>query len=223
VNVNKQIIDWNSPDVLMQIVRNIQNPLTSIIDANNVLVQKTHDTTSQKNANEIILSNSQEIAKLIKEVLKVAKSKSVNLSSKTEPVIFEIYNTNKNVQSVCGENIINPDKIFATDKNWLFLFEEEIFKRIKNSRLNLFDLSYYMAVSERQLHRKIKNLLCITPNKYVRILKLYKAKKILENYTYNTVSEVSYAVGYNDTHYFSKLFSEQYGISPKDFLNTRKL
>ena len=221
MNINKQIIDWNSPDVLMQIVRNIQDPLTSIIDANNVLVQKTHDTTSQRNANEIILSNSQEIAKLIKEVLRVAKSKSVNLSSKTEPVIFEIYNANQNVQSVCGENI-NPDKIFATDKNWLFLFEEEIFKRIKDSQLNLFDLSYYMAVSERQLHRKIKNLLCITPNKYIRILKLYKAKKLIDSYTYDTISEVSYAVGYNDTHYFSKLFFQQYGISPKEILYNMK-
>jgi len=185
------------------------------------LVQKTHDTTSQKNANEIILSNSREIANLIKEVLKVAKSKSVNLSSKTEPVFFEIYNTNQNVQSVCGNNI-NPDRIFSTDKNWLFLFEEEIFKRIKDSQLNLFDLSYYMAVSERQLHRKIKNLLCITPNKYIRILKLHKAKKLIDSYTYDTISEVSYAVGYNDTHYFSKLFFQQYGISPKEILYNMK-
>ena len=221
MNNNEQIIDWNSSDVLMQIVRNIQDPLTSIIDANNQLTQETHDIKSQKNANNIILSNSQNIAKLIKEVLKVAKANSINLSSKTEPVIFKIYNTNQQVKSICGENI-DQDKVFASDKNWLLIFEKEVFKRIKDCQLNLFDLSYYMAVSERQLHRKIKSLLCITPNKYIRILKLYQAKKILDNYMYNTVSEVSYAVGYNDTHYFSKLFFQQYGMSPKEILYNMK-
>ncbi len=217
MNTNKQTINWNSSDVLMQIAYSIQNSLNPIIEANKRIIKKKLTSDSQRNPNEIIFSNSQEIADLIKEVLKVARSKSISISSKTEPIIFEIYNSNQHIKFICGKKI-NLETLFKSDIDWLLIFEEEIFKRIKDSQLNLFDLSYYMATSERQLHRKIKSLLCITPNKYIRILKLHKAKKLLDNYTFDTVSEVSYAVGYNDTHYFSKLFYQQYNITPKELI-----
>ena len=80
-----------------------------------------------------------------------------------------------------------------------------------------------MAVSERQLHRKIKNLLHLTPNKYIRVLRLYKAKQCIDDYLYDTISQISYAVGYYDTHYFSKIFKQQYNMSPKELLNARRL
>jgi len=221
MNINKQTIDWNSSDVLMQIAYSIQNSLNPIIEANKRIIKKKLTNDSQKNLNEIIISNSQEIVSLIQEVLKVAKSKSIRISSKPEPIIFEIYNSNLYIKSICGEKI-NLKILFKSEIDWLLIFEEEIFKRVKDSQLNLFDLSFYMAMGERQLHRRIKNILGITPNKYIRILKLHKAKKLLDNYTYNTVSEVSYAVGYNDTHYFSKLFYQQYNITPKELIRSMR-
>lgn len=217
MNTNKQTIDWNSSDVLMQIAYTIQNSLNPIIEANKRIIKKKLTSDSQKDPNEIIFSNSQEIADLIKEVLKVAKSKNISISSKTEPIIFEIYNSNQYIKSICDKKI-NLETLFKSDIDWLLIFEEEIFKRVKDSQLNLFDLSFYMAMGERQLHRKIKTILGITPNKYIRILKLHKAKKLLDNYTFDTVSEASYAVGYNDTYYFSKLFYQQYNITPKELV-----
>jgi AraC-like DNA-binding protein len=79
-----------------------------------------------------------------------------------------------------------------------------------------------MAVSERQLHRKIVNLVCLTPNKYIRILRLHKAKQMIDNYIQRSISQIAYAVGYNDVHYFSTLFLSQYNVSPKDLLNSMR-
>ena len=45
-----------------------------------------------------------------------------------------------------------------------------------------------------------------------------QAKLLIEEYAYRTISEVAYAVGFSDAHYFSNLFYKQYGAMPKDLL-----
>lgn len=213
----ENINNLNSSDVLMQLVQGIKAPLESIIEANkklNTTIQQDENTTSN-----VIFNSSQEIASLIEEVIKLANGgKAVEKA----PIIYQIYYGNERVQSMCSKEI-NPNKISQQDKTWLMEMENEVYKNIKHKDLNLYDLSYKLAVSERQLHRKIKNLLHLTPNKYIRILRLHKAKQFIDDYVYDTISQISYAVGYYDTHYFSKLFIQQYGVSPKELLKERRL
>lgn len=203
-------IDWTAPDVLSQIVQNIKHPLESIISASK---------KRENFQNEIIFTNSEQINNIIEEIIMEIKSKSVNVTLHSRPDIFEIYDSNVNVQSMCIKEIC-PGKITKPDQNWLLNLEKEIYHSINKNDLNIYDLSYKMAVSERQLYRKITNLIHLTPNKYIRILKLHKAKHMIDNYIQNSISQIAYAVGYNDVHYFSKLFNEQYNISPKELINS---
>lgn len=206
------IIDWSSPDVLDQIIQKIKCPLDSIIAANKRwgMYQNTKQT-------EIIFSSSKEISDIIEEIINAVSSNSIDLSYKQYPDIFQIYDSNKNVQTMCSESI-KPEIISKSDQNWLMNFETEIYGSIKKSNLNLYDLADKMAVSERQLHRKIGKLVFLTPNKYVRILRLHKAKQLIDNYIYNSIAQIAYAVGYSDTHYFSKQFLNQYNILPQKLL-----
>ncbi|MFH6991514.1 helix-turn-helix domain-containing protein [Flavobacterium sp. FlaQc-48] len=206
-------IDWSSPDILNQIVQNIKNPLDSIIAASKP------ETKHNEMQNEIIFSSTKQINDLIEEILDEIKSKSVNLTIQGRPEIFDIYESNKNIQDLCV-NKINPQKITKLDHDWLLNLEKEIYSSINQNDMNLYELSYKMAVSERQLHRKIANLVHLTPNKYIRILRLHKAKHLIDNYIQNSISQVAYSVGYNDVHYFSKLFLNQYDISPKELINS---
>jgi AraC-like DNA-binding protein len=206
-------IDWTSPDILTQIVQNIKNPLDSIITASQP------NTVDNKIQNEIIFSSSKQINDFMEEILKEINSKSVSLTIQGRPEIFDIYESNTNVQDLCS-NKINPKKVTKPDQDWLINLEKEIYSSINQNDMNLYELSYKMTVSERQLHRKIANLIHLTPNKYIRILRLHKAKQMIENYIQNSISQIAYAVGYNDAHYFSKLFSNQYNISPKELINS---
>jgi len=212
---NQQTINWSSSDDLIRIIKKIEEPLESIIKASDNYLLLKQDNLLKETSKDIIFSSSQEIKQLIDEVIKKTKG-----SFDEVPLIFDIYNTNKSVQSMCKEEI-NPKKISKQDTSWLLKMEDEVYKNIKYKDLNLYDLSFNMAVSERQLHRKIKNLLYLTPNKYIRVLKLHKAKELIDDYLYDTISQISYAVGYYDTHYFSKLFNQQYGIFPKELLKNR--
>lgn len=218
MDLNKKEIDWSSSDVLMQLIKNIEGPLASIIEASNKSSRMNITNVSTNKPSDIIFSSSQEIADLIEEVVKIANGNKV---VEKVPLIYEIYYSNERVQSMCKKEI-NPNKISKQDTLWLMQIENEVYKNIKHKDLNLYDLSYKMAVSERQLYRKIKSLLHLTPNKYIRVLRLHKAKQCIDDYLYDTISQISYAVGYYDTHYFSKLFKQQYDIYPKELLNARR-
>ncbi len=214
----ENIGNLDSSEVLMQLVKEIKVPLESIIEANKNLSGPSNVLQGQDNTNEIIFTSSQEIASLIEEVVKVAKRES---SNEKTPLIYQIFSTNEKVQSMCKKEI-NPSKISKQEATWLMEMESEVYKNIKHKDLNLYDLSYKMAVSERQLHRKIKRLLHLTPNKYIRILRMHKAKQFIDEYIYDTISQISYSVGYYDTHYFSKLFNQQYGVHPNQLLNEKR-
>lgn len=207
-------IDWSSPDILEQIVQNIKNPLENIIAAN-----QNSALDNKEKIDEIIFSSSKEISDIVEEIMRKAKSKSLNVTFQDRPEIFEIYEANENVREMCSDEII-PQKITKQDQDWLMNLEKEIYGSITDDYLNLYELSYKMAVSERQLHRKIVNLVYLTPNKYIRILRLHKAKQMIDNYIQRSISQIAYAVGYNDVHYFSTLFLCQYNVSPKDLLKT---
>ncbi len=53
-----------------------------------------------------------------------------------------------------------------------------------------------------------------SPKKYIIRCRLTKAKTIIESGEFNSIQEVSYAVGYNDPLYFSRHFKQHFGISP---------
>ncbi|MFY7672158.1 helix-turn-helix domain-containing protein [Tenacibaculum sp. MEBiC06402] len=200
-------------DMLSKLLRDIESPLSSIIEEFN----KSDNKEAQEVAkNELIFTHSLEIKRIVDEVVKKA-----NGTTFEDLVFFKVYSSNERVKSMCKEEL-NTNKISKRDISWLQKMEQEIHKNIKHKDLNLYDLSFKLSVSERQLHRKIKSLVKLTPNKYIRILKLHKAKSLIDSYLYDTVSQISYAVGYYDTHYFSKLFNQQYGMYPKELLKSKE-
>lgn len=55
-----------------------------------------------------------------------------------------------------------------------------------------------------------------SPNNYLKALRLQEAVRQL-SYTNKPVSQIAYAIGYDDEAYFSRLFSKNYGISPSAY------
>ena len=199
-------------EVLLQLVQGIKSPLDAIMAVNNGVAEQLFGNTEE--VSRITLENSQKIAILIEQVLKQSQEQNIK---KEEPLFFELYSQNTNIQEMC-KGKVDATKISKTDKKWLKDVEEVVFNEPQLNQLSLFALAFEVSVSERQLHRNIKKFLKLTPNKYVRILKLHKAKQLLDEFAYKTLSELAYAVGYSDPHYFSKQFKEQYGVWPKELL-----
>ena len=62
--------------------------------------------------------------------------------------------------------------------------------------------------------RTFKEKTGLTPSKYVRTIKMEKAKRLVEE-TDLSVLEIMSKVGFDDASHFSKLFKSHYGTSPQ--------
>ena len=48
-----------------------------------------------------------------------------------------------------------------------------------------------------------------------------RAAQLIETEEYN-MAQIAYMVGLNDSHYFSKCFKQQYGMTPTEYKESRK-
>ena len=79
-----------------------------------------------------------------------------------------------------------------------------------------------MNITIRTLQQKVKKTTGKTPKAYQREIILHQAKILLKSGDIKTVSELTYQLGFEDSHYFSKLYKKQFGLSPKEELNLLK-
>ncbi len=87
--------------------------------------------------------------------------------------------------------------------------------RIDQAEYTIEDLCKDLAMSRMQLHRKLKALTNCSTAIFIRRIRLQQAHHLLETSRMN-VSEVAYAVGFNDPKYFSRVFAKEYGKVPSE-------
>ncbi|MFY0598941.1 MAG: response regulator [Cyclobacteriaceae bacterium] len=80
------------------------------------------------------------------------------------------------------------------------------------------DLAKIAGHSERSLYRKVKANTGLSLMSYVKEYRLRQARSLLENKELPTVSEVSYAVGFNYLSHFTKSYKERFGKQPSEYL-----
>ncbi len=73
-----------------------------------------------------------------------------------------------------------------------------------------------VGISRAQLHRNLKAYTGKSTSLFIRTLRLKKAKDLLLHTDLN-ITQVAYEVGFQDPKYFSRLFSSQYELSPREF------
>jgi len=80
------------------------------------------------------------------------------------------------------------------------------------------ELAEKLSMSRKQLHRKLRALIDITPSKYIRTIRLNRAKKLLIQKTGN-ITEIAYKVGFSSSSYFTKCYKEEFDTVPSDLEN----
>jgi signal transduction histidine kinase/DNA-binding response OmpR family regulator/sugar lactone lactonase YvrE len=93
---------------------------------------------------------------------------------------------------------------------------EFIVENMSNEKLSIDNLSSEFAISRTNFQKKIKNITGLTPNDYIKLIRLNKSAELLSSGRYR-INEVCVIVGFNTPSYFSKCFFEQFGKLPKDF------
>ncbi|MBV4307862.1 helix-turn-helix transcriptional regulator, partial [Parabacteroides distasonis] len=74
-----------------------------------------------------------------------------------------------------------------------------------------------MNMSRSNFYRKIKALSGMSPNDYLKALRMNKAAELIQGGT--RIPEVAAQVGFTSSSYFAKCFKAQYGVLPKEYVN----
>lgn len=90
-------------------------------------------------------------------------------------------------------------------------------QKYTDRKLRVKDIAEKLAMSERQLQRKVKDTTSLSPIEYLRRFRLDKAKQLLENG--KASGFVTYEVGFSSQSYFCKCFKERYSVSPSEVLH----
>ncbi|NND04755.1 MAG: helix-turn-helix domain-containing protein [Saprospiraceae bacterium] len=91
--------------------------------------------------------------------------------------------------------------------------EDKIRENLTNYDFKISDLATVLFISPSKLYRKVKGVTGMNPNRYLRVLRLLKAKELLAN-TKLTIAEIADSCGFAAPDYFSRTFKQEFGYSP---------
>lgn len=111
---------------------------------------------------------------------------------------------------------VNTMALTKADEEFIKKLNEIILSNLHNPEFSMEDMAEILNMSRSNFYRKIKGVLDLTPNEYLRIERLKRAAQLLKDGE-NRVNEICYMVGFNSPSYFSKCFLKQFGVLPKDF------
>ncbi|OOE90788.1 hypothetical protein BZG74_00700 [Salinivibrio sharmensis] len=104
-------------------------------------------------------------------------------------------------------------------QQWAAKFEQAVAVRYKEPDFSTADLANALAMSERNLQRKCRQLFGVTVTAYVTQKRLSDAAALLQHG--NAVADVAEICGYRDPAYFSQRFKSYYGVSPSHYRQAR--
>jgi signal transduction histidine kinase/ligand-binding sensor domain-containing protein/DNA-binding response OmpR family regulator len=112
-----------------------------------------------------------------------------------------------------------PQPVLITsnaDKRFLSRMDSYIEEHFDDANFNVDQLASLMCMGRTTFYGKAKELLGISPRRYLINQRLKKAADLLQNGTLS-ISEVSYKTGFSSPQYFNRCFKEHFGISPSQY------
>ena len=111
----------------------------------------------------------------------------------------------------------NTMALTKADEEFIWKLNDIIQANLHNPEFSMEDMADALKMSRSSFYRKIKGVLDLSPNEYLRLERLKQAAQLLKEGK-SRVNEIFYTVGFNSPSYFSKCFLKQFGVLPKDFI-----
>lgn len=153
-------------------------------------------------------------------------TKNINMYSSKRPLMCglqssaALFNILLALSQKTIENTLKNDKITDTPSipNKLRKAMGYISKNFSKN-ISLDELAAYCAISKSQLIRYFKQYFDKTPLEYITDYRIARAKELIFNCPQLTLKEISYELGFDNQHYFSRVFKKQTAETPTHYRN----
>jgi DNA-binding response OmpR family regulator len=117
---------------------------------------------------------------------------------------------------------IDNANVTSMDKAFLKKALDLIKNHISDDSFSVDVFAEEISMSRYQLRRKLVALVGEAPSDLIRRIRLTKAAKLIEE-NFGNISEIAAEVGFNNPANFAHSFKTQFGVSPSDYLNSKKV
>ena len=108
----------------------------------------------------------------------------------------------------------DPDDIFVNQ------VIELVHKHIDDESYDRDALAADMGASASTLYNKLRSITGMHVSAFIRDVRMKEAKRLATENPNLRVSDLAYSVGFHDPRYFATCFKKQFGIQPKEFLES---
>lgn len=107
--------------------------------------------------------------------------------------------------------------ITRLDEEFLIKLTQLVDENLTDHNLCITFLTEKMNMTTSTLYRKIKGLVGLSGNEFIRKYRLQKSLKYMKEEGYN-ITETAYACGFSDSGYFRNCFKQEFGITPSEYI-----
>ncbi len=105
----------------------------------------------------------------------------------------------------------------SADTELVQQLQEYVEGHLGQSKITVDELANHVAMSVRNLQRILKESTGFSPNEFIREIRLFAARDLLETKQKRSISEVAFSVGFSTPAYFTKQYKKRFGSSPAQF------
>ncbi|MEZ4959431.1 MAG: ATP-binding protein [Saprospiraceae bacterium] len=124
----------------------------------------------------------------------------------------------KNLQARYGSATLLPpseDKAVQREDEFMKQVRSIVEANLGDESFGIPELCHALAMSRAQLYRKFEALTNLPVGKYLRTMRLRRAKELLQNDGLN-VTEAAFEAGFRNLSHFSTAFKEEFGVNPSE-------
>lgn len=152
------------------------------------------------------------------------KRKKAQMERENEAKVNRLFELREKARHQFAENVnIDPGKI-SINKEEVELVSrlmKAIEKNMDNTDYTVDQLASDMALSRSNLYRRTQSMLGITPNDFLRNVRLKHAAHLLSN-TDMPINQIALSVGFQSPRYFSQYFNKMFGVTPSEYREPKK-
>jgi AraC-like DNA-binding protein len=169
------------------------------------------DETSQWNIelDEYFLFNNQSLASATNNIMRIAmddnSQKDIMADFALKELLIRLMQTQ--ARSMVEKNIVkNKSRIgFAVD----------YIRKNLHQKLSIESIAKMAYVSKSNFFRMFKDELGTSPNEFILHERISRAKELLKGR--NSIKETAFQTGFSDTNYFTRVFKQLVGMTPKSY------
>ncbi len=107
------------------------------------------------------------------------------------------------------------------DKEFIEKAKEAVENNLDNAQYDVAALGQDLQLGRTVLYSKMKAITGNTPNAFIMSFRLEKSKQLLLENPEEGIAKIAYDCGFTSQQYFSKMFKEQYGVTPKKYIQSQ--